>query len=164
VVLSGVQEQVKFADTKAAFVLGINTLMIGFIAGSVTALKASLTKSPSPPSAWILLAALIVFGGCAIFAVATLIYAVMSRFGALAPKTRVFFGHIASGYGKDYAKYVTEITAMTPSDWLAEVGTQIVETSHIALSKHTAVRRAAIATIIGLASWVVAIFSTALLP
>jgi hypothetical protein len=49
-------------------------------------------------------------------------------------------------------------------DWLNEVGTQIVETSHIAKSKHSAVRVAAIVTLIGLACWVVAIFSTALIP
>lgn len=165
-VLAGVQDQVKFGDTKAAFVLAINTLMFGFVAGTVTTLKAALKVSPGPPSAWawVLLVALIVFGLCAIFAVGNLIYAVMSRFGTLAPMTKVFFGHIATGYRKDYAKYVSEIRTMSPNDWLGEIGTQIVETSHIALNKHCAVRRGGIATIIGLVAWVVAVFSSALLP
>jgi hypothetical protein len=82
----------------------------------------------------------------------------------LAPKSKCFFGHIATSYGKDYAKYVAEVRAMTDDDWLGEVGTQIVETSHIAHDKHRAVRIAAIATIVGLASWVVILFSISLLP
>src|SRR4029079_18030804 len=98
-----------------------------------------------------------------VFAVGTLIYAVMSRFGALAPNSRFFFGHIAKCYGKDYAKYVAEVRSMTDDDWLTEVGTQIVETSHIALTKHSAVRIAAIATIIGLTGWVVAVISRSVL-
>lgn len=162
-VLAGVQDQIKFGDTKAAFVLAINTLMCGFAAGSLTTLKTALKATPPSAWAWVLLAALILFGGSAVFAMGSLIHAVMSRFGALAPKTRVFFGHIANSYGKDYGKYVDEIRAMSPNDWLKEIGTQIVETSHVALNKHRAVRRAAIATIIGLISWVVAIFSAALL-
>lgn len=162
-VLAGVQEQIRFADAKAAFVFGINTLMFGFMAVNVITLKKSLALTPAPPSAWVGLVGLIVFGICAVLAVGTLIYAVISRFGALAPRSRVFFGHIAETYGKDYAKYVAEVRDMTEDDWLTEVGTQIVETSHIALIKHSAVRVAAIATIVGLASWVVAVFSTSLL-
>jgi hypothetical protein len=162
-VLAGVQDQVKFGDTKAAFVFAINTLMCGFIAGSLTTLKMAL-KATSPSAwAWVLLAVMIVFGGSAVFAVGTLILAVMSRLGALAPRTRVFFGHIACSYGKDYGKYVDEIRAMDSDEWLKEIGTQIVETSHIALNKHRAVRQAAIATIVGLVAWLVAIVSAACL-
>jgi len=53
---------------------------------------------------------------------------------------------------------------MTEDDWIGEVGTQIVETSHIALDKHWLVKMAAIVTIIGFASWVIAVFSASLLP
>ena len=163
-VLAGVQEQIRFADTKAAFVFAINTLMFGFVANSVGTLKKALALDSVPPSAWVGLVALIAFVLCAVIAVGMLIYAVMSRFGALAPKSRVFFGHIATCYGKDYGKYVSEVKAMSEEDWLHEVGTQIVETSHIALTKHSTVRCAALTTLGGLACWVVAVFSISLLP
>lgn len=162
-VLAGVQEQIRFADTKAAFVFGINTLMFGFMAGSIATLKKALELTPVPPAAWVGLVSLIVFGLCAVFAVGTLIYTVMSRFGKLAPNSRCFFGHIATTYRKDYAKYVAEVRAMTEDDWLGDVCTQIVETSHIALDKHSAVKMAAIFTIVGFVSWLIAVFSTSFL-
>ena len=162
-VLAGIQEQVRFADTKAAFVLGINTLMFGFLAISIGTLKKALALNTVPPAAWVGLVSLLVFGSCAVLAVGTLTWAVMSRFGKLAPKSRCFFGHIATVFGKDYGKYVTEMKAMTEDDWLNEVGTQIVETSHIALNKHSAVKLAALVSIVGLASWAVALVSTSLL-
>jgi Family of unknown function (DUF5706) len=162
--LVGVQEQIRFADTKAAFMFGINTLMFGFVAGSVGTLKKALGLSLIPTPAWVGLVSLILFGICAVVAVGMLIYTVMSRFGALAPKSRVFFGHIANTYGKDYGKYVSEVKAMTEDDWLNDVATQIVETSHIAFTKHSTVRNAALITIAGLALWVIAVFSIALLP
>jgi len=163
-VLAGIQDQIRFADTKAAFFFAINTLMFGFVVNSVGTLKKAMALDSVPPSAWVGLVALIAFGICAVAAVGMLIYAVMSRFGALAPKSRVFFGHIATGYGKDYGKYVSEVKAMSEEDWLHEVGTQIVETSHIALTKHSTVRCAALTTVIGLVCWVVAVFSISLLP
>lgn len=162
-VLGGIQEQIRFADTKAAFVFGINTLMFGFVAGSVTSLKKALTDPAIPPAAWVALVALILFGVCAVTVVGLLIFTVMSRFGKLAPRSRVFFGHIASDYGKDYGKFVSEMKAMTEDDWVCEVGTQIVETSHIAVVKHSLVRLAALISVGGLVAWVVAVFCTALI-
>src|SRR5262245_40771893 len=85
-VLVGVQEQIRFADTKAAFVFAINTLMFGFATNSVGTLKKVLVVSPVPAPAWVGLVALIVFGVCAVAAVGMLIYTVMSRFGEKAPK------------------------------------------------------------------------------
>ena len=163
-VLGGIQDQIRFADAKGAFVFGINTLMFGFVAGTVATLKKTLASSPAPAVAWVTVASLILFAICAVVAVGFLICAVMSRFGALAPKSRVFFGHIASQFGKDYGKYVSETRKMSVDDWLNEVGTQIVETSHIARAKHLAVKIAAIISLIGLVFWVVAVFSSAFLP
>ncbi|HZZ79994.1 MAG TPA: Pycsar system effector family protein, partial [Gemmataceae bacterium] len=107
---------------------------------------------------------LILFAVCSVGAVGMLIYTVMSRFGEKAPKCRIFFGHIATQYGHDFEKYVTELKGMSEDDWLKEVGTQIVETSHIALTKHKTVRNAAQYTLVGLAFWVVSVFSISLLP
>lgn len=163
-VLSGVQDQIRFADTKAAFVFAINTLMFGFAVNSVGTLKRALAANPVPPSGWVGLVALILFGICAVISVGMLIYTVMSRFGEKAPKCHIFFGHIATQFGNDFEKYVTELKAMSEEDWLKEVGTQIVETSHIALTKHKTVRYAAQATIVGLACWVVAVFTISLIP
>jgi hypothetical protein len=163
-VLASVQEQIRFADTKAAFVFAINTLMFGFVVNSVGTLKKALALSTVPASAWVGLVALVVFGVCAVVAVGMLIFTVMSRFGEKAPKCHIFFGHVATQYGHDFEKYVTDLKAMSEDDWLKEVGTQVVETSHIALTKHKTVRNAAQVTIVGLACWVVGVFTISLIP
>ena len=163
-ILGAIQDQIRFADSKAAFLMGINTLMFGFMATNLGLLKKGL-NIPSPSAAAIVaLVALIVFALCVLVAVLILVYAVMSRFGDLAPMTRMFFGHIAKTYGKDYGKYVTEIRGMTDDEWLADAATQIVETSHIAAIKHRSVKKAAIASIVGLIFWVVGTFSVSIIP
>jgi hypothetical protein len=163
-VLTGIQDQIRLADTKAVFVFGINTLMFGFVASGSAAIKRGLTGAAISPAAVIALVALVLFFVCAVGAVATLIVAVMSRFGPLAPKSRIFFGHIVRTYGKDYSKYVAEVRGMSDEEWLVEVGNQIVETSNIANTKHSAVRIAAIATLVGLAMWIVTVLSISLIP
>ena len=162
--LAGVQEQIRFADTKSAFVFAINTLMFGFVVNSVITLKRALALNPVPAAGWVGLVALVLFGVCAVEAVGMLIYTVMSRFGEKAPKCHIFFGHIATQYGHDFEKYFTDIMAMSEDDWLKEVCTQVLETSHIALAKHKMVRYAGFLTIAGLACWVVAVFTISLIP
>jgi hypothetical protein len=44
---------------------------------------------------------------------------------------------------------------MTDADWARDLGSQIVEVSHIALAKHKRVRRAAICVFIALILWFV---------
>jgi Pycsar effector protein len=163
-ILAATQDQIRFADTKAAFLFGINTLLFGFVAATVGVLKRALTTAPVPPAAWVSLVALIGFVVLAAVAVVTLISVVMSRFGELAPKSRLFFGHILKHFGKDYGKYVGEVTKRTEEEWAEEVGTQIVEVSHIALMKHQLVKRAALLTMIGFACWLVSVFSSSLIP
>jgi len=157
-ILQGVEEQIRFADQKAAFVLGINTLMFGFAAASIGTLKHALDVASTATLARVGLAALCLYGVCFVIAVGLLMYGVMSRLGALSAKSCVFFGHIATYYGKHHAQYLAEVCAMTDGEWFREVGTQIVEISQIALLKHRAVSRAAVSTIVGLAGWVVGIF------
>jgi hypothetical protein len=53
---------------------------------------------------------------------------------------------------------------MTDEDWVEELGTQIVEVSHIALTKQQLVRRAAWFTIIGSGFWLVSVSSSCLTP
>src|SRR3954468_23062691 len=80
-VLAATQEQVRFADNKAAFLFGINTLLFGFVAGTVGVLKKAMTDGPVPPAAWVSLVALIGFVIVAAVAALILIGVVMSRFG-----------------------------------------------------------------------------------
>src|SRR5690349_21403645 len=108
-VLASVQEQIRFADTKAAFVFALNTLMFGFVAGGVGTVKKELALVHTPLSAWVALVALVLFGIFSVIAVTLLATAVMSRFGEKAPPCRIFFGHIVTRYGHNYDRFVSEL-------------------------------------------------------
>ncbi len=139
-------------------------MLFGFVAGTVSIIKRALVTAPAQPVAWVAAIALVVFAIVAAIAVFTLITVVLSRLGELAPKSRVYFGHITKQYGKDYAKYVGEIMKLTDQEWAEEIGTQIVEVSHIALTKHQLIRRAALLTIIAFGCWLVALSSSSFIP
>jgi hypothetical protein len=76
-------------------------------------------------------------------------------FGELAPRSKVFFGHIARDYGNDCEKHVRETSGMKDPNWARDLGSQIVEVSHIALAKPKRVRRAAISVFIAMILWFV---------
>jgi hypothetical protein len=153
--LIGIQEQIRFADTKAGFIAALNTLPFGFIISSLdkfTALRGHTTKERL--ICGILLVFLIPYTLATLTSICLVIYTVMSRFGAAGPMCKIFFGHIAQDYGKDHGRYVDELSQMTQAQWAAEIGTQIVEVSHIALAKHKLVRWAAFTTLMAFILWI----------
>jgi hypothetical protein len=98
-----------------------------------------------------------------ITSIGLVIYTVMSRFGEMAPMCKIFFGHIVRDYGKDHGKYVDEIGRMTDAEWAAEIGTQIVEVSHIAMAKHKLVRWAAFTTLMAFIIWILSMAAVLLI-
>jgi hypothetical protein len=155
-ILGGIQDQTRFADSKAVFVAALNTLLFGFMARNFESLKAIyMAWQASHVAFWLLFVFFIGYVGASLLSLGFVIWAVMSRFGELAPRSKVFFGHIARDYGNDCEKYVRETSGMTDADWARDLGSQIVEVSHIALAKHRRVRRAAISVFIALLLWFV---------
>ena len=118
-ILGSVQDQTRFADSKAVFVAALNTLLFGFMARNFESLKPIYAAcQDSHVACWLLF---------------------------------IFF----AAYGNDCERYVREISRMTDTDWARDLGSQIVEVSHIALAKHKRVRRAAICVFIALILWFV---------
>ena len=155
-ILGSVQDQTRFADGKAVFVAALNTLLFGFMARNFESLKPIYTAcQPGQVMCWLLFVFFAAYVVASLLSLGFVIWAVMSRFGELAPRSKVFFGHIARDYGNDCEKYVRETCGMTGADWARDLGSQIVEVSHIALAKHKRVRRAAICVFIALTLWFV---------
>ncbi len=164
-ILNGVQEQIRFADRKAAFFFALNALLFGFIGRSFFTVKDAF-HSPSGQGAvlWISIVVLSLYGLGAAVSVGIVVWSVMSRFGELAPKSKVYFGHIIREYGKDYAKYVKDTKAMSEENWAEEIGTQIVEISHIALTKHRLLKAAAWFSLGAFIFWVLSFVTMAFVP
>ena len=157
-VWAGFQDQAKVADSKAGFFAAFHALLFGFMATHADKLVKVVPASRE--GAFYVSAILIaLYGLLTAVAVFLLISAVISRFGELAPQSKSFFGHITRQFGKDYAKYCRDAGEMSDEDWCEDIAGQIVEVSHIAVTKHRRVRMAALVTALAFFIWCGALIS-----
>lgn len=164
-ILAGAQEQVRFADSKAAFLAGLNTLLFGFMVSNISKVSAALSihEIRTVPG-FVSLSLLLLYLIATTASLVLLIGSVMPRLGESAPLSKVFFGHIATHYGRRYDDYIRDTVGMSETDWTQAVGTQIVEVSNIALSKHKTVTRASKLTFLAVVLWMGSLAALATLP
>lgn len=154
-ILNAIQEQIRFADSKAGFIAALNTAEFGFLILAYDDIELIYFKIFDIYVILVLFALSVIFMGLSIIFVSM---TVASRLGKNAPTGKIFFGHIASNCGNDYYKYYRETINYKDRDWIQEIGTQIVEVSHIALSKHRLIKRSVKCTILSLFCWIFALF------
>ena len=158
-ILEDIQEQIRFADSKAGFIAAFNVLLFGVVATHLDKLR-TLYGSGKETWAALIALAIVLVSLYAVFTVVSLALAiscVISRFGGGGVQSRVFFGHIAMHYGKDHARYVRDIRGMADADWVEQLGTQVVEVSRLALIKHRRARWAACSTFVSVLLWIVSL-------
>ena len=151
--LKGIQEQIRFADAKASFIAAMNVLLFGFIASQADRLS-SVPNTGRHVGYCFALVFLVLYALAAFVSVGHVIFAVMPRFGELAPQCKTHFAHVLRNYGKDYGKYCKDVQAMTTCDWADDLASQVVEVCHIADVKHRLIRRASLWTIISFVLWI----------
>jgi hypothetical protein len=157
-ILDDIQEQIRFADSKAGFIAAFNVLLFGFVANHMDKLR-TLWNGKSVGTG-VLVFALVLVGIYVASMVVTfglVVSCVISRFGGRAPQGRVFFAHIAAQYGKNHKRYAQDIGAMTNADWVEELGSQVVEVSRLAILKHKRVRWAACCTLVSVLLWIISL-------
>ena len=84
-ILSGIQDQIRFADSKAAFLVAFMALTFGYISSKGSVLF----------SQWPVCAISIIYVLVSLTTVILSVMVVRSRFGIKGPQTLVFFDHIA---------------------------------------------------------------------
>jgi hypothetical protein len=154
-VLNDIQEQIRFADSKAGFIAAFNVLLFGFVASHLDKLRTMCAGKEMATGCVVF--ALLLVGAYVVSTVITLalvVSCVLSRFGGQGRKTRMFFAHIAAQYGKNQDRYAKELGAMTCAQWLEELAFQVVEVSRLAVLKHRRVRWAACFTLCSVLLWV----------
>jgi hypothetical protein len=154
-ILNDIQEQIRFADSKAGFIAAFNVLLFGFVATHMDKLRTLCGTEKL--SACCITAALVLVGIYVTLTVITfglVVSCVVSRFGGRVRQSRVFFAHIADQYGKNHKRYSQDISRMTNAEWLDEIGGQVVEVSRLAMLKHRRVRWAAYCTLLSVLLWV----------
>ena len=139
-VYTSVQEQIRFADTKAVFVAAFNAILIGFIATNLSTIK-DIYKGTHDLNTCIWLVVLSFASGIpTAVSIGYVILAVRPRLGKNTHRSRIFFGHIARDYDLDGARYRNDAHAMGQNEWADDFGCQIVESASIAQEKHSNVR------------------------
>ena len=139
-VYTGIQEQVRFADTKAGVVAAFNAILVGFIASNVGTVKGIYGLTHDMRICVVLIAGLLATGVLAAVSIGFLIWAVRPRTGDSTRRSKIFFGHIARDYHRDGAGYAQAVRAMSRDDWADDLGQQIVEVAAIASKKHASLR------------------------
>ena len=139
-VYTGVQDQVRFADTKAGVVAAFNAILVGFIASNIGTVRSVYGLTHDVRVAAGLIAALGATGLLTAVSIGHLIWAVRPRTGAATHHCRLVFGHIARDYQRDGSQYARDARAMTQHDWVDDYGRQIVAVATIASKKHAHLR------------------------
>jgi hypothetical protein len=154
-ILDDIQDQIRFADSKAGFIAAFNVLLFGFVANHMDKLR-TLYIGKDLGTGFVVLALVLVGIYVASLAVtfALVVSCVISRFGGGGTQSRVFFAHIAAKYGKNHQSYAKDMGAMSNLDWLEELGAQVVAVSRLAVLKHRRVRWAACCTLFSVMLWV----------
>jgi hypothetical protein len=149
-----VEDQLRFADSKAAFLATIHTLLVGPLVYNLAILRNALWQW-APISRGVLLLLVAVYGGLFLASMALVALTVLPRFGpgSRPAASRMFFGQIAREFGHDPASFVSALSAMSTRDWLDELGVYIVDASKIAAEKHKFVRRATVLTVASVVAW-----------
>ncbi len=160
-VLSSVQEQIRFADTKGGFIASVSALFFGLLIARADKLAAVATKDRH----WIFytaIALLVIYTIGTFVSVSHVIFSIMPRVKKSPGKGRTFFAHIREGFMEDAEKYRMEVKSMTDSDWADDLAQQIVDVCEIAAVKHALIYRASISSLFSFLLWVAAMAFTAL--
>ena len=162
-ILKGIHEQIRFADAKAAFLTALNVALFGFLALKVDGILVASANDGGGLKFALAVALQLLYLTATAGAIATIVLAVMPRFGEMAPQNKLFFRRIVREYGKDWPRYVRDLNALSDDDWSEQVGAQIVEVAHIAVAKHQLMRRAAWLTLLAFVLWRLSLLAVAFL-
>lgn len=134
-ILDSVQDQIRFGDSKAAFVVGFHTFLFGFLITQAETLAKAGNDGPD----WLYCLRIVLFAMYAVFSFVSICYAigaVIPKFGEGAPRCKIFFGHIVADYGRNYEGFHNDAVSTSRDSWLRDFTSQIVENSNIANAKH----------------------------
>jgi Pycsar effector protein len=162
-VLREIQEHIRFTDRTAGVLVALNVFLFGLLAKELDS-QAELHRHAGY-GAWYWV--IVGLGGLTILtsvlAVGLICLSFLVRYkGGAASK--VHFARIDQVYAADPERYVTDVQAMSETDWTREVGTQVVEASRVAARKEQLLVRSAAATFATYFLWGLAILLFLLLP
>jgi hypothetical protein len=134
-VLDSVQGQIRVFDAKAQIVIAIDGVLAGFFGSQTVKIAELLALQPSSAISW----SLILIGAACLVALASsvmfAVFTVHPRLHLNQPHSRLFFAHLYTEFGRDYAKAREALTSVSDEDLSADLANQILATSVICSKK-----------------------------
>lgn len=130
IVYSNTQDQIKFADAKTSFIVGLTSLLVGFVFSHIKEISTHTSDC-------IFSGVLILFGLSVVMTLCLPFMVFFPSHGGNTIQTRVFFKHIKNNFEYDFKKYYEEVSILKTEDWLLEYSAQVVEISQIACYKQS---------------------------
>ncbi len=134
--LENTKGQIRAFDNKAQVLLGVNGVLIGFVTAEIT--KAAEYGAAGLHKRFVLIC--FILGASFLAACLSMGYALFvinPQLHLSQPKSKFFFCHLASDYGRDFARAAADLIALTDTDALVDLGTQIQSNAIIADAKST---------------------------
>lgn len=152
-VLNSIQEQIRFADAKAGFVMGLNTVMFGFVSTTCKTWKSGLNSAAAHDAACMMAFLFAVYLICSLLAVAMLLTTINPDLGN-APRSKIFFNHVAEDFKREYDRFSAAVESADDAAWADDLSSQILETANIAKQKHAKVKEALCLTAVAVFFWI----------
>lgn len=153
-ILDAVQSQIRFFDTKAQLVLGIDGILAGFLGVNTETIASAISdKSPS----WVSIGLDIFFAAYLIALVLSLLWGfktVYPRTDVKQPESRIFFIHVARHYKENYKQAVEDLTGMSDEHLSDDIAKQVLANSRVGLDKYESLKKAVFWMGISVFCWV----------
>ena len=157
--LGRVEDQLRFADSKAGFLATLHAFLISPLIYNVGEIRKAFRQWDTTS-----LDLLIVTGGVYVLLflismgmVGMTVLPRIRRGKQTRPPSRVFFGRIAREFGHDPRQFVALIGTMSERAWLEEIAVYIVDASTIAAAKHGCVRWATLFSVPTVIFWILTV-------
>ncbi len=153
-VLQGVQDQIRFCDTKAQVILGLNGILAGFLATRASELASTIAGESRHVIAVGLFLSVALYLVFLVSSFAFGVRVVLPRLDVSQPDSCVFFSHIAAQHKNNYEKIAKELPGLSDEDLAADMAKQILANSHVCVRKHQSLRNSWVLTTLSAACWV----------
>jgi hypothetical protein len=152
-VLGRVEDQLRFADSKAGFLATLHAFLVSPLVYNVAEIRKAYRT-------WDATSLDLLVGFGSVYVVLFLVTMAMigqtvlpRSWGKKRAPSRAYFGRIAREFGHAPEKFVAQVVAMSHRDWLDEIGLYNVDVSAIAALKHRYVRWATVASVPTVIFW-----------
>lgn len=152
-VLKAIAEAIRFSDTKAGMLLALAGGSAAVLSTKADAFHSTLMQSGTQWAGAVLYVLLVVYLVSVLIATICALQSIRPNRDEGAPRSILFFDHIAKDFGADGKQYGERLARMTDEMWQEELANQITANAIVASRKFSLVARSSLALAVTFSSW-----------